>query len=164
MANAYHVYLSIDDSQPEGSGDDEHTDWISFTCKSISLKFINKNTIERLPQHTSVKIPLGEMIFSATLNGCLFTRMDTSAAGSTSWNKFVAFVARHALSDGATIYLWVEMAMGEDASKTYMQFFNDDADDLEDYMQCQIQQFRVTVDATTQVGTGVIQLTEEWSS
>ena len=53
------------------------------------------------------------------------------------------------------------MAMGEDASKTYMQFF-DDGGDMQNYMQCQLQQFRVTIDATTQIGTGVIQLTEEW--
>jgi len=158
---SYNVYLTDDDTDPEAN--DQHDDWIAFTCKVVTVGFMNNTDIEKLPQHTSVKIPLGEMEFKVTLDGCLFQRIHTPAAGSTSWNNFVDFMGEAALSDGMTVYLWVKVKMGEDAAAAYMQFFNGDGD-MGNYMQCIIKQFKFTLDATTQNMVGTIMLEEEWSS
>ena len=163
MVVSYSVYLTNSDTAGDPENEDEHDDWIAFTCKTVGGGFMNKNDVEKLPQHKSLKIPLGEMEFKITLGGCLFTRIETSAAGSTSWNDFVDFVGESAMSDGSTIYLWIKVKLGDDAAADWMTFFNGDGD-MGDYMQCVVRQFRFTLDAATQNIIATIMLEEEWSS
>ena len=155
----YSVYLS--DSSSSADDGDEHSDWVRFICKSVTVGFINNNDKESLVSHESFEIKIGEMDFSVTLNDCIFTRLLTGAAGSTAWNEFMEFVGAHAMSGGATFYLWVKMNMSD--ATNWMKFFDDEGD-MQNYMQCRVKLFRFNIDAQKQWAKGMIKLEEEWGS
>jgi len=160
MGRTYSVYLSTDDEDPEDG--DQHVDWVRFICKVVEVGYFNKNELNLLQEHTSWEMKMGEMVFKARLEGCLFMRMDTSAAGETSWNKFVDFVGSHAMSGGDSFYLYVYAALGSDAGGTYMDFFNDEGENV-GYMKCRVRSFRFRFDAAKQTAEGSIELEEVWT-
>lgn len=160
MTRNYYVYLSNEEDDPEDGT--EHTDWVSFICKTVEVGFTNNNDVQEIPDHESFEIKLGEIKFKVRLSECIFMRLDISSGGETSWNDFVKFIGAHAMSGGDTFYLRVYEQLGSDSAATYMEFF-DDSGDMQDYMRCRVKSFKGKLDATKKTIIGSLEIEEVWS-
>lgn len=162
VSRLYYVYLTDNNDTADPEEGTEHEDWIRFVCKSADVGFQNNNDVQRLPDHEGFEIKLGDIVFKVRLNDSLFMRMNTSANGETSWNKFVEFVGKHAMSDGQIIYLMVYGRLGSDSTNAWMKFF-DNGGTMRDWMKCRVKSFRFKISAVEQTAVGSLELEEVWT-